>query len=107
MSEIEIERLDGSVVLCDLEARTLAAGRYRVKFTPLEWAILTTLYEARPKIVSRNELLHTIWGNEHEWNTRTIDVHITSIRKKLAYIKGARIDSIYGQGYKLVMLNRF
>jgi DNA-binding response OmpR family regulator len=39
--------------------------------------------------------------------TRTIDVHISAIRKKLAYIKGARIDSVYGTGYRLVILSRY
>jgi DNA-binding response OmpR family regulator len=52
-------------------------------------------------------LVKLIWGTGKNFPTRTIDVHISSIRKKLAYIKGARIDSIYGNGYKFILLTRF
>jgi DNA-binding response OmpR family regulator len=107
MAEIDIQRGDGSIVKCDPEARTLAYYRYHVKFTPLEWKILKCLYEAKPNVVERSDLVKLIWGTGKNFPTRTIDVHISSIRKKLAYIKGARIDSVYGNGYKFVMLTRF
>ncbi len=107
MAEIDITRGDGSIVKCDPEKRTLSYFRYHVKFTPLEWKILKALYEARPAVVQRSELVKLIWGTGKNFPTRTIDVHISSIRKKLAYIKGARIDSVYGSGYKFVMLTRF
>ncbi len=120
MAIIDIERADHSIIKCDTEKHTLSYYRYHVKFTPLEWRIVKTLYEARPGIVKRDDLIKLIWdtdsGQKHyealqasgkKYPTRTIDVHISSIRKKLAYIKGARIDSIYGQGYRLLMLQRF
>jgi DNA-binding response OmpR family regulator len=107
MSEVDIQRGDGSIVKCDIEARTLTYYRYHVKFTPLEWKILRELYERRPNVVERSDLVKLIWGTGKNFPTRTIDVHISSIRKKLGYIKGARIDSSYGTGYKFVMLTRF
>ncbi|MCR4562226.1 MAG: winged helix-turn-helix domain-containing protein [Bacilli bacterium] len=107
MPEIEIQRLDGSIVKCDVEKRTLSYYRYHVKFTPLEWKILKELYARRPNVVARADLIKLIWGDKSISPTRTIDVHISSIRKKLAYIKGARVDSVYGTGYRLVMLSRF
>lgn len=106
MAVIDIPRADGSKVKCDTEARTLSYYRYHVRFTPLEWKILVYLYEHRPNPVSRNDLIKLIWGQSKVFPTRTIDVHISSIRKKVAYIKGARIESIYGKGYRLIMLNR-
>ncbi len=107
MAEIDIQRGDGSIVKCDAEKRTLTYFRYHVRFTPLEWKILKALYDARPSVVERSDLVKLIWGTGKNFPTRTIDVHISSIRKKLAYIKGSRIDSIYGNGYKFVMLTRF
>ncbi len=107
MAIVDIQRGDGSIVKCDTEKRTLTYYRYHVQFTPLEWKILKALYDARPAVVERSELVKLIWGAGKDFPTRTIDVHISSIRKKLAYIKGFRIDSAYGIGYKLVTLTRF
>ena len=107
MPEIEIARGDGTTVRCDTDAHTLVNYRYHVKFTRIEWKIVKELYEARPDTVSRVELIKLIWGNGRVLPTRTIDVHISAIRKKLAYIKGARVDSVYGTGYRLVILSRY
>ncbi len=109
MSTIMIPRLDGSELVCDLEKRTLSYFRYNVKFTNSEWIILKELYEHKGEMVTRERLVELIWGgvklDKHV--TRAVDVHISGIRKKLAYIKGAKVDAVYGEGYKLVMLRRF
>lgn len=120
MALIEIKRMDGSIVNCDTEKHTLQYYRYHVKFTPLEWKIVKKLYQEGPNPVSREELIKVIWegdagaqryedlkNSDRKYPTRTIDVHISAIRRKLAHIKGARIDSIYGKGYRLLMLQRF
>lgn len=108
MAQVSITRGDGSTVIADTEKRTLSYYRYHVRFTPLEWKILKALYEARPNVIERDDLVKLIWGEEKsDLPTRTIDVHISSIRRKVAYIKGARIDSVYGHGYRLLMLRRF
>lgn len=108
MAIIDIPRSDGSIVKCDTEAHTLAIYRLRVRFTATEWKIAKKLYENLGQPVKREALIRLIWGNEEKSDaTRTVDVHISSIRKKLAYIRGARIDSIYGLGYRLLMLKRF
>lgn len=108
MALMKIERGDGSFVDCDINGRTLSYYRYHTRFTDSEWTILKTLYQKRGTLVTREELIELLWGtNASNEPTRTVDVHVSSIRKKLAYIKGARIDSVYGHGYKLIMLKRF
>jgi len=108
MAQVEITRGDGSIVMADTTNRTLTYFRYHVRFTPLEWKILKALYEATPNVIEREKLVELIWGDKKsDLPTRTIDVHISSIRRKIAYIKGARIDSAYGHGYRLLMLRRF
>lgn len=120
MAIIDIERSDHSIVKCDTDKHTLSYFRYHVKFTPLEWKILKKLYQEKPHFVKREELVEVVWPTDaaqekykklkesgKRYPTRTIDVHVASIRKKLTYIKGARIDSVYGEGYRLLMLNRF
>jgi len=108
MAKVEIRRGNGTIVIADTDERSLTRGRYHVEFTPVEWKLVRLLYEARPNVVSRDDLILAIWGENHKnVPTRTVDVHISSIRKKIAYIKGARIDSVYGRGYRLLMLTRF
>lgn len=104
---VEIRRGDGSIVLANPRLRTLTHKRYKVSFTPTEWNILFYLYEKRPNVVSRGEILELIWGKGSIVPTRTVDVHVGNIRKKLNYIKGAKILSVYGSGYRLLMLKRF
>lgn len=107
MAKMVIKRGDGTEVTADNEARSLTYLRYSVSFTPVEWKILCALYVKKGQPVSRKAILDIIWDANKTIPTRTIDVHISSIRKKLAYIKGARIDSVYGLGYRLLLLHRF
>lgn len=101
---MEIERLNGSKIDVLPEERTVLAGRSKIYFTKNEWKIIVCLYQNRGEIVERAELLNLI--GERDNPTRTVDVHVSNLRSKLRRIKGARIDNVYGHGYKLVMLHR-
>ncbi len=106
----QVLRGDGSFVEINMDTRTVQdpVRKTSVRFTPIEWKIIEVLYDAKGHIVLRNDLLAAVWDSTSvEWQTRTIDVHIASIRKKLLVVRGMRIDSVYGKGYKLVMLSRF
>lgn len=106
MAIFEIERLNGTAVTVDTEKRSVERFRYKVKFTPNEWKLLVMLYKANGEMVKRDELIAHIWNGEIH-STRTVDMHLSAVRKKLAYIKGATIKSCYGKGYKFVMLEKF
>ena len=70
-----------------------------VDLKPQEYALLEVLVYNRNLALSREKLLNLAWGYEYEGDTRTVDVHIQQIRKKLGledYIK-----SIYKVGYRL------
>ncbi len=56
-----------------------------VELTAKEFELLKTLVKARGRVLSRDYLLDTIWGYDHamEIQTRTVDVHIRTLRKKL------------------------
>ncbi len=120
MAILDIERSDHSIVKCDTDKHTLSFCRTYIKFTPIEWKIIKKLYVERPHFVTRDELIAIAWSTDAgqeklkrtkesgtKYPTRTVDVHVSSIRKKLSEIKGARIDAIYGQGYRLLILQRF
>ena len=70
-----------------------------VDLKPQEYALLEVLVYNRNLALSREKLLNLAWGYEYEGDTRTVDVHIQQIRKKLGledYIK-----TIYKVGYRL------
>ena len=52
------------------------------------------------EVISREELFRHIWGND-DIESRTIDMHIKSLRKKIKDTDGVIIKSVYGIGYKI------
>lgn len=72
-----------------------------VKLTSKEFELLKTLIKAKGRVLSRDYLLDTIWGFDHavEIQTRTVDVHIRTLRKKLkSELK--RIVTVKNYGYR-------
>ena len=77
--------------ICKYDGKTIS-------LTIKEFDILSLLLKNKGKVVSRDEILSSIWGNE-ELETRTIDMHIKSLRKKIN--DEGIIETIYGLGYKV------
>lgn len=71
-----------------------------IKLTNSEFKILELLMKKSDEVVSRDEIIALLWGNEKEYETRVIDVHINSLRKKLNDSK--HIVAIYGIGYRFL-----
>jgi DNA-binding response OmpR family regulator len=70
-------------VLIDLDAKHAARGGRRLPLTSTEFAILETLAASEGQPVSRETLLHVVWGYSLLANTRTLETHIWRLRKKL------------------------
>lgn len=104
---MEITRGNGSTVTVIREEREIISGRHKAFFTQSEWTLLDYLYVRKGQVIPREELIKVLWGDDEVVPTRTVDVHISNIRRKLLPIKGIRIDSKYGHGYRLVELTRF
>ncbi len=71
-----------------------------VKFTAKEFALLAYLTANEGEVVSRRELLFTIWGYESPKETRTLDVHIRRVRRKLGDTLAQRIETVFAKGYR-------
>ncbi len=89
----------GDVELRRSERRTLADGR-EVELTSKEFDLLAALIENCGHVLSRERLLDEVWGLTYPGDTRTVDVHIAQLRRKL----GLRdlIITVRGAGYKAV-----
>ena len=71
-----------------------------VPMRKMEFDLLNFLYENRGIIYWREDLLQKVWGYEYEGDTRTVDVHIKSLRDRLKEDKdNSIIETVYGIGY--------
>jgi two-component system alkaline phosphatase synthesis response regulator PhoP len=86
------------VLILKNEHRVLKRGQ-EVDLTPKEYGLLLTLCENRGIVFSRSRLLDLIWGYEFAGDTRTVDMHIQRIRKKLDLEN--LITTVFGVGYRM------
>lgn len=75
-------------------------GDRKLDLTPKEFELLRILAYSRGKVFTREALLERVWGYEFSGDTRTVDVHIRSLRQKLGEC-GEMILTVRGVGYKL------
>ncbi len=70
-----------------------------VKLTRKEFALLSILSRQKGRVVPREQLLDQVWGLEYYGEARTLDVHISGLRKKLGAC-GQSIETVIGIGYR-------
>lgn len=72
---------------------------YDLPLSYLEYKILTYFIKNKDMVLSRNTILNNVWGSNTYVTDRTVDVHISSLRKKCP-ILSKYFKSVYGYGYK-------
>ncbi len=82
-----------------LESKIVKYQGQIVDLKPQEYALLEVLVNNRNLALSREKLLQLAWGYEYEGDTRTVDVHIQQLRKKLGL--EPFIKTVYKVGYRL------
>jgi DNA-binding response OmpR family regulator len=85
----------------DQDRREFRIGDRLAELRPKEFDLLVTLAGNPGVVFERERLLQLAWGYEYYGDSRTVDVHVTWLREKLAP-SGARIQTVWGVGYKLV-----
>jgi len=91
----------GDVTL-DPGRREVTVAGQAVFLRPKEFDLLQTLVEHRGLVLTREQLLSQAWGFDFYGETRTVDVHIGHLRKRLAASQSVHIETVTGVGYKLV-----
>lgn len=84
----------------DCGSHTVSLNGERVELTLKEFELLRLFLENPGRVFTREQLLQSIWGTEYLGETRTVDVHIGTLRTKLGQC-GAYIRTVRGVGYKL------
>ena len=95
--EEEVIRLK-NIVICESE-RSVKKDDEQINLTFKELELLLLLVKNKNKALSREYLLEKIWGYEYIGETRTIDTHIQTLRKKLDLSE--QIKTVYKIGYRL------
>lgn len=99
------ERLERAVVvlgdvLVNRERREVSVGGRLVELTPKEFDLLAYLLEHPRVVFTREQLLERVWGLTYAAGTRTVDMHVATLRRKLARPK--LIRTVRGVGYKAI-----
>ena len=81
-------------------ARTVTADGVPVALTKKEFDLLALLMEQPGRAFTRDALLEQVWGYDYEGGTRTVDVHVQTLRQKLGDC-GRHIETLRGVGYRL------
>jgi two-component system response regulator TrcR len=82
--------------------QVLKLGNGEVKLSHRETSLLLLLYRNRNSLLERKSALMTLWGDDNFYNTRTMDVFITRLRRHLKQDGTIEILNIRGVGYKLL-----
>lgn len=96
--------LPGRVVVGDIELdlamRSVKRSGRQIRIGPTEFRLLAALMEQPGRVVTRAELLRAVWGREAEIDPRTVDAHVSRLRR--AMVRGKEINPIEtfrGVGY--------
>jgi DNA-binding response OmpR family regulator len=86
----------------DPGTRTAASARGSIELSAREVELLALFARESGRIISRRRLLAEVWGLQHveRIETRTVDVHIAKLRKKIACGDGDPIETVRGEGYR-------
>ena len=92
-------------VLVDVRKHEVIRGGEPVTLSPVEFRLLTYLLDRRGAVVTREELLENVWGLNGDTLSRTVDVHVAGLRKKIE--EDSRYPrfllTVKGAGYKLAL----
>ncbi len=84
----------------DGEERRVYVGEREITLTLKEFDLLQYLMENKGRVLTRDQLLVHIWGYDFDGETRTVDVHIRTLRSKLGEA-GQEIETVRGVGYRM------
>lgn len=91
--------LEFADITVDTVKHQVVKGREQISLKPMEYDLLVLLLQNQNVALSREEILNRVWGSDYMGETRTVDVHIGQLRKKLGLYE--EIHTIPKLGYRL------
>jgi DNA-binding response OmpR family regulator len=97
--QIESKQLRHGQLLVDAGRREVRVGDEEIQLAPKEFDLLWELLDHRGLVLTRDQLLERVWGYTFAGDTRTVDVHVRQLRRKLG--DASPIVTVWGVGYKV------
>jgi two-component system, OmpR family, response regulator RegX3 len=90
----------------DIQRSEVRKNGAKIELTPKEFELTVTLFRNMGRLLSRGHLQETVWGRSADLATRTVDTHVSQVRKKLDLKpeSGYRVVPVYNYGYRLERL---
>ena len=98
----QAEILEKYGISLNKKTREVTSRGKKVELTLKEYELLLYLMENHSRVATRDELLNHIWGYDYDGETRTLDMHIRTLRQKLGEEGGFCIRTVRGVGYRFV-----
>jgi DNA-binding response OmpR family regulator len=97
--QLESAQLRHGDLLIDAGRREVRVGEEEVQLAPKEFDLLWELLDHKGLVLTRDQLLERVWGYTFAGDTRTVDVHVRQLRRKLG--EASPIVTVWGVGYKV------
>lgn len=86
-------------IAVDLDSRSVHKAGELISLKPMEYELLCTFMKHPGMVLTREKLLRQVWGDEYIGETRTVDVHVAALRKKLGLTE--QLATVFKLGYRL------
>ena len=86
-------------ITIDLDCRSVYKAGELIPLKPMEYELLCTFMKHPGMVLTREKLLRQVWGDEYIGETRTVDVHVAALRKKLGLTE--QLATVFKLGYRL------
>lgn len=97
-SVFDILNYKGIEINC--KKHTVTVNGIKVELTPKEFDLIALLVSRRGEVLKRDDIFDSVWGENYFTETRTLDIHITSLRRKLMQCSGSEyVKTVRGIGY--------
>jgi DNA-binding response OmpR family regulator len=97
--ELESAVIEQGLLRVDAGRREVSVGSTEIQLAPKEFDLLWELLDHRGLVLTRDQLLERVWGYTFAGDTRTVDVHVRQLRRKLG--DACPIVTVWGVGYKV------
>jgi len=97
--DLESETIEHGDLHVDAGRREVRVGEDEIQLAPKEFDLLWELLDHRGLVLTRDQLLERVWGYTFAGDTRTVDVHVRQLRRKLG--DASPIVTVWGVGYKV------
>lgn len=94
--------LEAGNVKVDVKRHTVFANGKQIFLTIKEFDLLALLIQNKGNVLSREQLLDSIWKIDSDIESRTVDVHVRTLRQKIGDDEGKLIQTVRGLGYKIL-----